>query len=300
MSLLDSIKLIFLTFLILLIAPLVIREVKQQYGSFFESRPKVAVLPLRGIIYDSSFYVKQLQQYFTDPEIKGILLKIECPGTASGTGETIYNEIQTLKRNYPKPVIGLVENVCTAGGYWIACAVDYLIAPGTSIIGNIGSTLPYLFRFKEFIEHYHIKYADAKVEGYQSILNPFVELNPHERELLHGILHDTYQQFIHVVAQARKVPLAKADQWADGKTFTGQQALKLHLIDEVGSPQRVITILKQKALIEGDIKWVYPPSLENWVQTMFGMSNMSEAGMIKGAFDLMSMHMESRYGRAQI
>ena len=285
MTIFDAIKSLILILIILLIAPFALHEINQKYANFSDNRTHIGVLPIRGIIYDSSFYVEQLQQFFTNPEIKGIVLKLECPGAACGTAETIYTEIQALKRQYPKPVIGLIENICTAGGYWIACATDYLIAPGTAIIGTIGATLPPLFRCKDFMEQHHIKYSDVKAETYQSILNPFVELNTQEKELLQTMLQDTYQQFIHLVAQARKISLAKIDQWADGKTFTGQQAYKLHLIDEIGSQQRVMAILKQKALIEGDIKWIYPPISSHWAETMFGMSNVHEVGMAKNFFD---------------
>ncbi len=288
MTIFDAIKSLILILIILLIAPFALHEIKQKYDHFSDNRTHIGVLPIRGIIYDSSFYVEQLQQFFINPEIKGIVLKLECPGAASGTAETIYTEIQALKRQYHKPVIGLIENICTSGGYWIACAADYLIAPGTAIVGAIGSTLPPIFRCKDFMEEHHIKYSDIKAETYQSILNPFIELSTQEKELLQTMLQDTYQQFIHLVAQARKISLAKIDQWADGKTFTGQQAYKLHLIDEMGSPQRVIAILKQKALIEGDIKWVYPPSSCHWVETMLGMSDAKEACAMKGVFDCIS------------
>lgn len=288
MTLFDTIKIVFLVLLILVIAPLALREITHAYTTFFDTRTKVGVLPIRGIIYDSSFYIEQLQHYFTNPDIKGIVLKIECPGTAFGAGETIYTELQALKRLYHKPVIGFIENICTSGGYWIACAADYLIAPGTSIIGNIGATVPYSFRCKDFLNQHHISYADMKVETYQPLFNPFIDLTSQDKELLGHLLQDTYQQFIQVVAQARKVSLAKVDQWADGKTFTGQQALKLHLIDEIGSPQRVDTMLKQKALIEGDINWIYPPSSCHWIQTLFGMSNVHEIGIVKKIVDVIS------------
>jgi protease-4 len=285
MTIFDAIKSLILILIILLIAPFALHQINQKYATFSDSRTQIGVLPIRGIIYDSSFYLKQLQQFFTNPEIKGIVLKLECPGAASGTAETIYTEIQALKRQYPKPVIGLIENICTAGGYWIACGADYLIAPGTAIIGTISATLPPIFRCKDFMEQHHIKYSEVKAEAYQSILSPFVELTPQEKELLQTMLQDTYQQFIHLVAQARKISLAKIDQWADGKTFTGQQAYKLHLIDEIGSLQRVMAVLKQKALIEGDIKWIYPPSSCHWVETMFGMSKREEAHAIERLFD---------------
>ncbi len=256
MTLFDALKSLVLILLILLIAPFVLNHITDKYTHYFDNRTHIGVITIEGILCDSTSIIGQLHSLFTRSEIKGIVVKLNCPGAASGTAETIYTEMQALKRQYHKPVIGLIENICLEGGYWIACAADYLIAPGTAIIGGIGSTLPPLFHCKDFLEQQHMKYNDSKAVTYQSMFNPFIELNIQEKELLQTMLQDTYQQFIHVVAQSRKISLAKIDQWADGKTFTGQQAYKLHLIDEIGSLQRVIAVLKQKALIEGDIKWI--------------------------------------------
>lgn len=236
MTLVDAVKSIFFGFLILIIAPLAWQELTYQYTNFFDIRAQVGVIPIQGIIADSSCYIQQLQIFFANPDIKAILLTFDDPQPISGSAETIYTQIQALKRQYPKPVIGFIENICIANGYWIACAADYLIAPGSSLIGAIGTLLP-------------------STTSYQACVNIMDEAQ--QKELLPPIRQDLYQQSIHMVAQARKVSLAKTDQWADSKIFTGQQAYKLHLIDEIGSWQRVITILKQKALIEGDIKWIY-------------------------------------------
>ena len=298
MTVFDYIKQVFLLLIIIQFTPIILKGIKRQYGGLFESRTQIGVLPIRGVIYDSSSYTKQLNRLFTNTDIKGVLLKIECPGTAAGTGETIYAEIQALKRQHPKPVIALIENVGTSGGYWIACAADYIIAPGTALIGNIGATFPYLFQLKEFIEHYHIKYADIKAGAYKSVMNPFVELSAAEQQLLQGVLDDTYNQFTQVVARARKVSLAKKEQWADGKLFTGNQAHKLHLIDEIGGPSHTITALKQKALIEGDIEWVHPPSQGGWFRSLFSISDTDDSSMVTKFVDTICTQLAHYYNPA--
>ena len=76
--------------------------------------------------------IKQLHKYFKDSSIKAVVLRIECPGSASGTGQSIYEEIAHLKSQYQKPIVSLVENTCASGGYLIASATDYIVAPGMS------------------------------------------------------------------------------------------------------------------------------------------------------------------------
>ncbi len=301
MTFFDYIKNIFFILIILQITPMLLKGIKRQYSGLFESRTHIAVLPIRGILYDSSYYVKQLGQFFADQDIKGILLKIECPGSASGSSEIIYKEILSLKSQYPKPVIVLIENICASGGYWIACAGDYIIAPGSSLIGSIGATFPYLFQLKSFIEHYNISYKNLASGAYKSATNPFVDLTPDEEQLLQGVLDDTYQQFTQVVAKSRKLSLNNTSQWANGKIFTGQQAHKFHLIDEIGGPQQTIAALKRKALIEGKIEWVHPPTKAGWFASLFGLTNPDDSNsMFSGILDAICTHLETRYHKARL
>ncbi len=253
MKMWDYIKNIFLILILIQIIPSILRNIKRQYGSLWEQKTSVGVLPIRGVLYDSSFYIKQLQQFFKDKDIKAILLKIECPGSASGTGELIYREIIALKQENPKPVIALVENICASGGYWIATACDHIIAPGTALIGSIGADLPYLFQLKGFMETYSIRYENVSAGQFKAATNPFIDITPEMQQLLKGVVADSYNQFAESVAKSRKLSLNKLSEWADGKIFTDSKAKKLHLIDEVGSAYYAVIVLKDKAGIEGEV-----------------------------------------------
>jgi protease-4 len=228
-------KHLFLIMLMILVAPTLFRAIKRQYSTIIEAKAQVAIVPIRGTIQDSRPYIQQLNDYFGDSSIKAILLTIDCSGATAGTAEAICLEIESLKRHHPKPVIGLIENVCTSGGYWIACSADYLIAPGAALVGGISGSFD--------------QASSAKEDTQQS----------------KSLQEDTYQQFAHAVARSRKLSIAKMDQWADGKLFTGQQAFKLHLIDALGSTSYAVEMIKQKALIEGDIEWVQRADYQSWL-----------------------------------
>ncbi len=226
---------------------------------------------------------------------------MECPGGASGTCETIYKEIKSLKTQSPKPIIVLVENLCLSGGYLIACAGDYTVTPGTAMIGSIGATFPSLFQLREFIEKYDIKYKDLKAGTYKAATNPFVDITEQEQQLLQEILDNTYHQFSQIVAKSRKLSLNDLALWADGKIFTGQQAHKLHLVDEVGGPQQAIATLKQKALIEGEIEWVHPKQPAGWLRSLFGTPDYHEDNsLFTGILDTICTHLEDRYGMTRM
>src|SRR3989304_1517040 len=143
MTFYESLRNIFIILLFLQLAPALVEGIRKQCSKYLEPKTAVGVISIRGLLYDSSRYNKELNNYFKNSSIKAILLKIECPGSASGTGQAIFNEILELKKEYPKPIVALVENVCASGGYLIASGCDYIVAPGSALIGSIGSALPY-------------------------------------------------------------------------------------------------------------------------------------------------------------
>lgn len=255
----DILKNIFFLLIIVQLAPPLIQSIIKQYKNFIEPHTKVAVLPVNGILYSSDPYCKKLRMFFEDKEIKAILIKMECPGGASGTCQTIFDELKALKKYNPKPVIVLVENICASGGYNIACAADYIIAPGSSIIGSIGASLPYLFNVKELLAEIKVKYTPIKAGTYKNTTNPFVDMSEQEVALLQGVADDAYDQFVLEVSEQRKLSVAHSKEWADGKIFTGRQAKKLGLIDEIGSLENAIRAIKKAAMFEGKIEWIHPP-----------------------------------------
>jgi len=284
-------------FIILLpLIPLVVNSIQKLYNRYIDPRTQVAVMPIKGVLYDSGYYTKHLHQYFKDPQIKAILLKIECPGSASGTGNAIYNELVTLKKEYPKPVIVLVENVCASGGYYIACAADHIIASPAALIGSIGVACPYFFQFKDFIEQYKVKYVPLAAGEYKNTTNPFTEITPAQKKMMQGVLDDSYEQFVADVAQSRTIPVTTANEWANGKIFSGRQALQLHLIDELGSSSQALKAIKEKAMIEGEIKWVHAPSKTSFWALFGGDSDDTDQSVFSSCINEVCSVVESRYG----
>ncbi len=294
MTVYNYLKNIFLILIFLHIAPSLIEGIRKQYSHYLEPRTQVGVLKIKGVLYDSSFYTKQLYTFFKNPQIKGILIQMDCLGSAAGTGQTIFNEIKILKQEFPKPVVTLVENVCASGGYLISCASDYIIAPPAAIIGSVGSYFSNI-QLREFLEQFKIRYTTVTAGTYKTTTNPFVDTTEQERLLLQGIQNDVYKQFVQHVAKARKLSLVNITEWADGKLFTGQQALQLGLIDEIGSTQNAIRVLKEKALIEGVIEWVKPPAKRGFLSFFGGREQDHDNSMFTNALNQICTFLETRY-----
>lgn len=256
MALFDILKNIFLILILLQIAPMVYKNIAKEVQSYTEPKTAIGVVCIEEVLYDSQDCVEQISTLMKKNDVKGILIKIDCAGSASGTAQAVVNEITALKKEYNKPMVVLVENICTSGGYWIASACDYIITPATALVGSIGAIFPYLFQLKESLAQLKIGYVSIKAGAYKSATDPFAALTPEQEKMLQSVLDDTYAHFTQSVAQHRKLSLENVNQWADGQLFSGAQALKLGLIDELGSLQTAVRILKERALIEGEIEWV--------------------------------------------
>lgn len=243
MTLLNALKTIIFLTIILYTAPFLFEGIKKQYISLLEPQTHIGVLHINKPLHSAHYLTGQLHSFFRDPIIKGIVIKIDCTDSAPGTSQTIFHDIRQLKKEYPKPIIALVENVCLSGTYLIASACDYIIAPESAIIGNIGQTF----------SAWSIKKAHEETN------NSFDALE-----------NESYQQLTKQIALSRKLSLTTVHNWADGKVFTGTQAIALGLINEIGSLCTVIKTIKEKALIEGEIEWIEHTEKTPYLNIFFG------------------------------
>lgn len=295
----DYLKNIFFILILLQIAPPIIQGFIKNYTHLLEPQTKVAYLPIKGILYDSTHYVHYLRKYFKDNDIKAILLRIECPGSAAATGEIIAHEIELLKKEFPKPIITLCENICTSGAYYIASSTDHIIAAPSTFVGSIGSTIPYQFRFDKLIKQYNIEYKDISSGEYKNCTDPFVETTPEQLKMLQNLSDDSYQNFVEHVAQHRhKLSKEKAQEWANGKIFTGNQGLKIGLIDQIGSQSDAIAKIKELAIVVGEIEWVKPEP-KGGLLSLFGADREDgtelQSSLLHSTLDSVCSYLETRY-----
>lgn len=277
-QLLNTIKNIFIVLILLNIAPSLIVGIKDQYFSFLSPQTKVAMISINNIIDSSEPYTKDLRTYFQDHEVKALLLKIESPGGTPGSCQAIFHEIQYLKKKYPKPIIVLTENMCASGAYYIACACDSIIASPACIIGSIGARFTTFFDTKKLLQQYNIEPCSITSGKYKGAMNPFETPTTDQKEMLQVVSNNTYEQFAHDVAIARKLSFAQKEIWADGKIFTGQQAQKIGLIDQLGSHSIALEKIYTVAPIEGEIQWVTTNN-DKWLGWADMIKKMTHGGI---------------------
>lgn len=230
------------------------------------SRPQIGFLVLKGEIVDSATYVKHLRLFERTPSIKGILIKCNCGGGAAPASQALYQELLLCK----KPIVFYVENLCASGAYYAALAAKKIIANPCSIVGSIGVVMS-LAEIKGLLDRYDIHINLLHAGKYKTVGAFTQPLTNEQQTILQSVIDDTYNQFVEAVADARNLDLETREKWAEGRIFTGKQALELGLIDELGSFSLALDSIKEMTdLVDADVRLVSPKKQSPLIATLQG------------------------------
>ncbi len=210
---------------------------------------EIALVRIQGMLMDSQNIVRQLSDYRYNPGVRGIILRIDSPGGAVAPAQEIYNEIMKLRAEH-KTVYASMGTVAASGGYYIACAADYVLANPGTLTGSIAAVMAFS-NVEELTNKIGVKPVVIKSGKYKDVGSPMRTMKPEEQKLLQNVVDDVHQQFVQAVAKGRGLPVSQVSEIADGRIMTGQQALKLKLIDEVGGLEKTIDLLAKKLGIAG-------------------------------------------------
>lgn len=189
--------------------------------------------------------------------VKAILLDINSPGgTAVGSAE-----IAEAIKNAKKPTVAVIREYGASGAYWIATAADHVIANRASITGSIGVIASSL-EFGEFIEEYNISYRRMVAGRLKDIGTPYRSMTDEENMLFQQSLDELHAIFKEEVAANRNLPMEKVDELATGMFYTGEQALALGLVDQLGTKEEAKKYLEQQLGVEVEFtKYEKPKTL---------------------------------------
>ena len=210
---------------------------------------EIALVRIQGMLMDSQNIVRQLSNYRHNPNVRGIVLRIDSPGGAVAPAQEIYNEIMKLKADH-KTVYASMGTVAASGGYYIACAANYVLANPGTLTGSIAAVMAFS-NIEELTDKIGIKPIIIKSGKYKDVGSPLRGMKPEERKLLQSVVDDVHQQFVQAVAKGRGLPVSEVNEIADGRIMTGQQALTLKLVDEMGGLEKTIELLAKKIGVEG-------------------------------------------------
>lgn len=223
---------------------------------------KVAVVPIEGEILEARDTLDLLQRYAANDSVKAIVVRINSPGGAIAPSQEIYQAILKIRAD-GKPVIASMDSVAASGGYYIAAACEPILANSGTITGSIGVILQW-FDMKELVRWAKLKPETITSGALKDAGSPYRELSDAERQYFQGIVTQLHSQFVRDVAIGRKKKMQHADvaRIADGRIFTGEQALGLKLIDEVGTMDDAVRRAAKLGGIEGDPARLWPRERE--------------------------------------
>lgn len=225
-------------------------------GFSFAHGPAVAVLPITGIIVDSEETIKQLKEFVKDDSVKAIVLRLNTPGGGVGPSQEIYEEVR--KVHGKKVVVASMGALAASGGYYIACAADRIYANPGTITGSIGVIMNFV-DVKDLIQKIGVKGYALKSGPYKDIGSPIRPMSPKEKALLQGVIDNVYLQFVNAVAEGRKLKRDDVLAIADGRVFSGEQAMALGLVDRLGDQEDAVAAAGKMAKIKGEPRVVTPP-----------------------------------------
>jgi protease IV len=196
-------------------------------------RDRVAIITVEGVITDARDVIEQLHRYRDLPSVRAVVLRINSPGGAVAPSQELYQEILRFRHETKKPVVASLGSVAASGGYYIAAAADRIVANPGSLTGSIGVIMQ-IPNLGGLLQKVGIKATVIKSGENKDLVSITRDLTDSERRILQGVLDDVHGQFIDAVAAGRHMDRARVEPLADGRVFSGRQALGLGLVDELG------------------------------------------------------------------
>ncbi len=240
----------------------------------------VAIIRVEGVIMtgrpqpglaSGGAYSEQIVEYIRrakdDRAVKAIVLRINSPGGSVVASDEIHAELLTVD----KPIVVSMGELAASGGYYVAAPAEAIYANPHTLTGSIG-VIAQLANVEGLMDKLGLKVIVIKSGPLKDEGSPFREMTEEERAIWQAIIDEAYQGFVDIVASGRNLPVDEVKKLADGRVYTGQQALALGLVDELGNLQDAIDKAAELGGIQGQprlIEYRRPPSLlESLLGTM--------------------------------
>jgi protease-4 len=264
-----------------------------EHGSWFKGGNKIAVVPVEGAILDTRETVRWMRTLGKDvPGLKAVVLDINSPGGAVAPSQELYAAVRRLQDEGVK-VVAALGSVAASGGYYAACPADRIVAEEGTLTGSIG-VLMEVGSAKKLMDKVGVHLETIKSGRFKDTGSFFRDMKPEERAVLQGVIDDVYDQFVSAVAESREGALARSMQaqglsrrqpdpgavkeyvkmLADGRVYSGRQALKLGLVDELGDFQQAVDSAAKLAGIQGEPVLVTRRRHASWAEMLGSLTHL--------------------------
>lgn len=212
-------------------------------------KEKVALVSVEGPILRSKETIDEIKGYVKDMSVKAIVLRIDTPGGGVVPSQEIYEEVKRAASR--KKVVVSMGSVAASGGYYISAPASRIIANPGTITGSIGVIME-VPNIKGLMDKIGVKTEVVKSGKHKDIASVFRGIGSEERDILQRVMDDVHEQFIKAVSESRGMSVNDVKKIADGRIFSGSQALKAGLVDELGDLEYAISAAAKMVGIKGE------------------------------------------------
>ena len=205
----------------------------------FASAGSIARVHIEGLIRSDSDRTQALER-LESSQAAAVIVHINSPGGTTAGSEQLYDSLVRLKAK--KPLVVVVEGLAASGGYITAIASDHIIAQQSSLVGSIGVLFQYP-NVSELLKTIGVKVEEVKSSPLKAAPNGFEPTSPEARAALDALVKDSYAWFRGLVKDRRGMDDTQLEKVADGRVFTGRQAIALKLIDQIGDEKTAVSWL---------------------------------------------------------
>ena len=264
----------------------------QTYSWAHNKKSKIAIIYAQGNIVMGKGEAGQKIAHATTVDIikkarknkdyKGIILRVDSGGGSAQASDIIHKELELAKTENKKIIVVSMGGVAGSGGYYISCNANHIIADPATITGSIG-VIGLAFNADKMFKKIYVNWSTVKKgkhSDFGSISRPWTD---DEKALMQRLIGVSYKDFVQKVANGRKKDYAIIDSIAMGKIWTGEQALKNGLVDELGGLKEAVAKMKELAKIKGDIELVNVSKNEDNIELNLGMDSLTSTFPVFGA-----------------
>ena len=216
----------------------------------------IGLVEVKGLIIDPLETVKQLHDFGKDDKVKSVVVRIDSPGGVVGPSQEIWSAVKRLKEK--KPVVVSMGSVAASGGYYIAVPATLIYANPGTITGSIGVLMKFS-NLEGLMDKVGMKSFTLKTGKFKDVGSPSRSMSVEEKAMLQSVIESTHSQFVNAVAEGRRLPETKVREIADGRIFSGEQALANKLIDRLGTLQDAVEEAGRLGGIAGEPDVIKPP-----------------------------------------
>lgn len=211
-------------------------------GGTFATAGSIARIHIDGLIRSDADRVEALER-LQNSRAAAVIVHVNSPGGTTAGSEQLYDALTRLKAK--KPLVVVVEGLAASGGYITALAGDHIVAQQSSLIGSIGVLFQYP-NIGELLKTIGVKVEEVKSSPLKAAPNGFEPTSPEARAALDSLVKDSYAWFRGLVKDRRSMDEALIEKVADGRVFTGRQAVDLKLVDRLGDEKTAVAWLEEQ------------------------------------------------------